>query len=78
MGDLSSLAIKWSGKEFLIPVSPDDTVLEFKRKVADQINVPPKRQKVIGLKFTGGRLAADDVRLSELNLKPGAKLMVLG
>jgi ubiquitin-like domain-containing CTD phosphatase 1 len=74
----SSLVIKWSGKEFTIPVDGTDTVSDFKRKVAELINVQPKRQKVLGLKAAGGKLAGDEALIGDLALKPGQKLLVMG
>lgn len=74
---MDTVAFKWSGKEFSVSVAPQDTVMDLKKRIADEINVEPKRQKVLGLKSAGGRLAGDEVRVCDV-LKPGAKLMVMG
>ena len=72
------LTIRWSSKEIPIKYADDDTVATLKRKIHEETRVQPKRQKIMGLKAKGGKMAADDTRLKDLVIKPGAKLMVLG
>lgn len=70
--------IKWNGKEFEISLPLDSTVMDLKLKLVDETNVPPERQKLLGLKQTNGKLAEGDVRLASLNLKPTTKVMMMG
>ena len=72
------LTIKWSSKEIPIQYVEGDTVAILKRKIQEETRVQPKRQKIMGLKAKGGKMAADDTPLTELVIKPGAKLMMLG
>lgn len=75
---VSKLTIKWTSKELDVDVSDGDTVGSLKRKIEEQTRVQPKRQKLIGLKAKGGKLAGDDVLVSDLALKPGQKIMLMG
>ena len=75
---VGELTIKWSSKEIPIQYAEGDTVAVLKRKIQEETRVQPKRQKIMGLKAKGGKMAADDTPLTELVIKPGAKLMMLG
>ena len=55
-----------------------ETLEGLKRKVADQTNVQPKRQKILGIKKANGGLPTDGDLLSDCLLKPGQRHMVLG
>eukprot|EP00897_Mesotaenium_endlicherianum_P000950 jgi/Mesen1/10856/ME000093S10370 len=72
-----TLSIKWSGKEYTVRVCGDDTVGELKRRICEQTNVQPKRQKLLNLK-AGGRAADDTMLLSQLTIKPAVKIMMMG
>ena len=72
------ITIKWSSKEYAIHYADGDTVETLKRKIQEETRVQPKRQKIMGLKAKGGKMAADDTPLTELAIKTGAKLMMLG
>jgi Ubiquitin family len=73
------VVIKWHGTEFSVNLADDDTVGSLKRKIEAETEVAPKRQKLLGLKAkTGGGLPADTVPVSELLLKPGMKVMMMG
>lgn len=73
----AEIVIKWSGQEFVIPFEPEDTVEAVKRKIQGKTNVAPKRQKLLGLK-ANGKLAQDDSLMSDVKLKPGQKVMMMG
>ena len=75
---VGELTIKWSSKEIPIQYAEGDTVAILKRKIQEETRVQPKRQKIMGLKAKGGKMAADDTPLTDLVIKPGAKLMMLG
>lgn len=72
------ITISWTSKEIPIKYADGDTVATLKRKIQEETRVQPKRQKIMGLKAKGGRMAGDDTPLAELVIKPGAKLMMLG
>lgn len=84
MTDTSSVSfvIKWSGSEYPVEVSAAEnassaTVLDLKKAVHAKTGVRPDRQKLLGLKVNG-RAAMDDTRISDLSLKPGSKIMMMG
>jgi len=70
--------IKWNGKDFEIALPLDCTVLDLKLKMFDETNVPPDRQKLLGLKGSDGKLAGTESRLADLNLKVTTKVMMMG
>merc|ERR1712136_600812 len=74
---MTSIVIKWSGTEYSIDsLSGTDSVLDLKNLVCKATGVLPHRQKLLGLKFKG-KPAADDVAIQDLNLKAGAKIMMM-
>ena len=78
MAELKELTFKWSGQEFSLAVEGAETVSSLKRKIQEQINVQPKRLKLLGLKTKSNKLPTDDNLLLELLLKPGQKIMLMG
>lgn len=73
------VVIKWHGTEFSVTLADDDTVGSLKHKIEAETEVAPKRQKLLGLKAKkGGGVPADTVHVSELLLKPGMKVMMMG
>ncbi|KAL7638221.1 UNVERIFIED_CONTAM: hypothetical protein RMT77_010785 [Armadillidium vulgare] len=74
---MPNVTVKWSGKEFEIEVKDDMTVSSFKDSIEAHTGVKPERQKILNLKHMG-KLPADDVKMSSLNLKPGMKIMLIG
>ena len=78
MAETVSLVIKWAGKEYPITELPSGTtVLELKNIIQERTNVLPSRQRLLNLKFKG-KPASDELVLSSLDLKPGAKIMMMG
>lgn len=73
-----SLAVKWNGQQYDIDTTELDTVGSLKRVIESQTAVQPKRQKLLGLKVKGGKAITDDTAFTELVLKPGQKLTVMG
>ncbi|VVD02965.1 ubiquitin-like domain-containing CTD phosphatase 1 [Leptidea sinapis] len=72
------LSVKWNGKEFNIPeFSPSDSVAMLKIAIENATGVRPERQKLLNVKFQG-KVATDNYTLSELNLKPNLKIMMMG
>jgi len=69
--------VKWSGKEYKIELDAEAKVHDLKRRLAEETNVLPKKQKLLNLKHAG-KMAGDDVTIAELNLKPNFKVMMMG
>lgn len=51
--DYSKVFVKWSGKEYEVDVSENDTVEDLKNAIQKQTGVKPERQKLLNLKFKG-------------------------
>ncbi|KAK3275812.1 hypothetical protein CYMTET_16074, partial [Cymbomonas tetramitiformis] len=71
------VCVKWSGKEFKVLVPPEATVLDLKKRIAEDTNVQPKRQKLLNLKHQG-KMAGDDTLMADLKLKATFKVMLMG
>ena len=74
---MPSYTVKWSGSDYAIHVEESQTVADMKNVIFNRTGVRPDRQKLLGLKV-GGRPASDETAISELNLKPNAKIMLMG
>lgn len=72
------LVIKWKGEELIFDVETSETVGSLKRKIQEKTFVHPKRQKLLGVKAKGQKLAGDDVLISQLQLKPGQRILLMG
>ena len=73
-----SITVKWSSKEMSFPYADEETVGSLKRKIEQETRVQLKRQKLLGLKAKGGKMATDDILIKDLALKPGQKIMLIG
>jgi len=71
-------SIKWNKRELAVAVVATETVGALKSVIAEQTHIAPKRQKLLGLKIKGKASVADDTLLSDLVLKPGQKLILMG
>lgn len=47
------LIIKWSGKEYEVYISEEDSVADLKREILYKTAVRPERQKLLNLKLKG-------------------------
>lgn len=72
-----ALTVKWSGKEYTVRVCGDDSVAELKRRICEVTTVLPKRQKLLYPKLAA-KLGDDSLLISQLNLKPGVKMTMIG
>lgn len=72
------IAIKWNGQQYDIDTTQVDTVGTLKRAIEAQTTVQPKRQKLLGLKIKGGKAVTDETAFTDLLLKPGQKVTVMG
>lgn len=78
--DWLPIVIKWSKKEINLDedcISIGDTIAGLKNVIYHKTGVQPDKQKILGLKYKG-KLPDDETKLSELNLKAGTKLMLIG
>ncbi|KAK3604426.1 hypothetical protein CHS0354_020849 [Potamilus streckersoni] len=76
--EVADITVKWSGQEYKISgLSGDKTVGDLKEAIQKQTGVLTDRQKLLGLKFKG-KIPDDDVKLSELKIKPNTKIMMMG
>ena len=73
-----SFLYKHAGVEYEAKFAGSETLEGLKRKIEEQTNVLPKRQKILGIKKVGGGLPGDGDALSECALKTGQRYMVLG
>ncbi|XP_074601845.1 ubiquitin-like domain-containing C-terminal domain phosphatase 1 [Brevipalpus obovatus] len=74
------ITIKWNKREISLDedcIQVQDTIAQLKEVIAHKTGVQPDKQKLLGLKFKG-KQPDDSVQLSELNLKPGTKVMLIG
>ncbi|KAJ3056896.1 hypothetical protein HK097_003056 [Rhizophlyctis rosea] len=71
-----TLTATWNGKKFVLQTPVGVTVGELKSRLADITGVKPERMKLMG--FVKGRLPADDIVLSSLNLKKDHGFMMMG
>jgi len=78
MTEVTSITIKWAGKEYPIEgLTASTTVFNLKELIQEKTNVLPARQKLLNLKLKG-KPPSDDVLLLNLSLKNGAKIMMMG
>jgi ubiquitin carboxyl-terminal hydrolase 14 len=69
------LTIKWNKQTFEVDLDQSDTVDTFQTQIYTLTNVPPERQKILGI--PGGPLKpADD--LSKRTIKEGTKVTLIG
>ncbi|KAF9013944.1 HAD-like domain-containing protein [Cyathus striatus] len=72
----TELHFTWAGKAFKLSVPDSDRVFDLKAAVRDLTNVPPERQKILGL--VKGKLPPDQILIADLNLASGKKFTVVG
>ncbi|GBP35634.1 Ubiquitin-like domain-containing CTD phosphatase 1 [Eumeta japonica] len=70
--------VKWNGQEYELPeLTPTDSVAMLKSAIENATRVRPERQKLLNIKYQG-KAAKDNCMLSELNLKPNLKILMMG
>lgn len=47
------IIVKWSGKEYDVELTENDTVADLKNAIEKQTGVKPERQKLLNLKLKG-------------------------
>ncbi|KII88126.1 hypothetical protein PLICRDRAFT_612640 [Plicaturopsis crispa FD-325 SS-3] len=70
------LQFTWSGKPFALDVAESDRVFDLKALLQSLTDVPPERQKILGL--VKGKLPPDQERVSDLKLSAGKKFTLIG
>lgn len=56
MESLAKIIVKWSGKEYEIAITENDTVTDLKQAIQKATGVRPDRQKLLNLKLKGSRI----------------------
>ncbi|KAI0064716.1 HAD IIID h [Artomyces pyxidatus] len=70
------LAFSWAGKPYTLDVAESDRVFDLKAVLFSMTNVPPERQKILGL--VKGKLPPDEERIGDLKLIAGKKFTLVG
>jgi len=70
------LTFTWSGKPFALELAESDRVFDLKAALMSLTNVPPERQKILGL--VKGKLPPDQDRIADLKLSTGKKFTLIG
>lgn len=73
-----ALLVKWSGSAYPVELPLDSKITDLKIKLFELTDVLPKRQKILGLPSTHGRIPPDDLMLSALKLKTDQPVMLVG
>ncbi|KZT09786.1 HAD IIID h [Laetiporus sulphureus 93-53] len=70
------LLFTWSGKPFTLDIAESDRVYDLKALLQSLTDVPPERQKILGL--VKGKLPPDEERIGDLKLVSGKKFTLVG
>ena len=74
---MPSFVVKWSGTDYTVEVEESQTLADLKNVIFNRTGVRAERQKLLGLK-AAGQAASDETLISQLNLKPNSKIMMMG
>lgn len=77
MDGFTKIIVKWSGKEYEVELTENDTVADLKNAIQKETGVRPDRQKLLNLKLKG-KTPDDECRMCQLKLKNNFKLMMMG
>ncbi|KAF9246355.1 HAD-like domain-containing protein [Melanogaster broomeanus] len=72
----TSLSFTWAGKTLSLELAESDRVFDLKAALMTLTNVPPERQKILGL--VKGKLPPDQERISDLKIAAGRKFTLIG
>ncbi|KAI0690580.1 HAD IIID h [Cytidiella melzeri] len=70
------LVFTWSAKSYELDIAGSDRVFDLKSALYSLTDVPPERQKILGL--VKGKLPSDEVAIADLKLVPGKKFSLIG
>ncbi|TFY78669.1 hypothetical protein EWM64_g5342 [Hericium alpestre] len=70
------LAFAWAGKPFTLEIAESDRVFDLKAALFSLTNVPPERQKILGL--VKGKLPPEEERIGDLKITSGKKFTLVG
>ncbi|PCH37715.1 HAD IIID h [Wolfiporia cocos MD-104 SS10] len=71
------LEFRWGGKDFSVDIEASDRVYDLKGLLQSLTDVPPQRQKILGL-IKGGKLPPDEERIGDLKLITEKKFTLIG
>ncbi|EIN07108.1 HAD subfamily IIID h [Punctularia strigosozonata HHB-11173 SS5] len=66
----------WAGKPFELEIAESDRIYDLKGSLYSLTNVPPERQKILGL--VKGKLPPEQERIGDLKLVSGKKFTLVG
>uniref|UniRef100_A0A0A9X4J1 Ubiquitin-like domain-containing CTD phosphatase 1 n=1 Tax=Lygus hesperus TaxID=30085 RepID=A0A0A9X4J1_LYGHE len=73
-----NLIVKWNNAEYVLEgLLETDNVEALKNVIFKKTGVRPERQKLLNVKFNG-KMPTDDCLISNLNVKEGFKIMMMG
>ncbi|TFY71885.1 hypothetical protein EVG20_g1136 [Dentipellis fragilis] len=70
------LAFSWAGKPYTLDIAESDRVFDLKAALFSLTNVPPDRQKILGL--VKGKLPPEEERIGDLKIVGGKKFTLIG
>ncbi|KIM86178.1 hypothetical protein PILCRDRAFT_816102 [Piloderma croceum F 1598] len=70
------LMFTWAGKPFTLDIAESDRVFDLKAALQSLTDIPPERQKILGL--VKGKLPPDQERVADLKLVAGKKFTLIG
>lgn len=70
--------LKWNAAIFHLEMDPLDDVAILRYEIFKETQVKPERQKILNLKAKGGKKVDDTTKISDLDIKPGKPLMMVG
>lgn len=72
------ICVRWVKNEYQLDMEEGATVASLKSKLEQETKVQAKRQKLLGLKTKEGKPAGDNDKIADLQIKAGAKIMMMG
>jgi len=72
------IILKWNAHTFHLELENCDNVAILRYEICKETQVKPERQKILNLKAKGGKKVDDTTKISELDLKAGKPLMMVG
>ena len=79
-GEKVDVCVRWGKQSFTLHMQQGQSLSDLKREIEKETHVQPKRQKLIGIKFqgVGKKKEESEVGISELGIKPGKSIMMIG
>lgn len=78
LDELIAVELKWNNNVYKLSFDPEDDIVILKHKISIETEVLPERQKIINLKSKNGTKVDDATKISEIVIKQGKPLMMIG